>query len=71
MLGARNDNTLDNDQMRQTLDDRHRRGMSVGSALASGEDKENKRWYGQEIGLNLWQTTLGAAVLLGTGFGSG
>lgn len=34
-------------------------------------DKENKRWYGQEIGLNLWQTTLGAAALLGTGFGSG
>ncbi|KAF9434129.1 hypothetical protein BGZ76_008516 [Entomortierella beljakovae] len=36
-----------------------------------GDDKENKRWYGQEIGLNLWQTTLGAAALLGTGFGSG
>ncbi|KAG0210303.1 hypothetical protein BGX28_009459 [Mortierella sp. GBA30] len=35
------------------------------------DDKENKRWYGQEIGLNLWQTTLGAAALLGTGFGSG
>ncbi|KAG0335592.1 hypothetical protein BG004_008393 [Podila humilis] len=35
------------------------------------EDKENKRWYGQEIGLHLWQTTLGAAVLLGTGFGTG
>ncbi|KAF8980359.1 hypothetical protein BGZ46_004323 [Entomortierella lignicola] len=37
----------------------------------SSDDKENKRWYGQEIGLNLWQTTLGAAALLGTGFGSG
>ncbi|KAF9963141.1 hypothetical protein BGZ65_005661 [Modicella reniformis] len=42
------------------------------SQHASGpDDKENKRWYGQEIGLNLWQTTLGAAALLGTGFGSG
>ena len=71
VLGARNDNTPDNEHMRQTLEDRHRRGMSVGSSSASGEDKENKRWYGQEIGLNLWQTTLGAAVLLGTGFGSG
>ncbi|KAG0012981.1 hypothetical protein BGZ80_011378 [Entomortierella chlamydospora] len=38
---------------------------------ASPDDKENKRWYGQELGLNLWQTTLGAAALLGTGFGSG
>ncbi|KAF9167949.1 hypothetical protein BGX21_000926 [Mortierella sp. AD011] len=37
----------------------------------SPDDKENKRWYGQELGLNLWQTTLGAAALLGTGFGSG
>lgn len=35
------------------------------------DDKENKRWYSQELGLNLWQTTLGAAALLGTGFGSG
>ncbi|KAF9113606.1 hypothetical protein BGX27_001196 [Mortierella sp. AM989] len=41
------------------------------SGSASPDDKENKRWYGQEIGLNLWQTTLGAAALLGTGFGSG
>ncbi|KAF9583529.1 hypothetical protein BGW38_009257, partial [Lunasporangiospora selenospora] len=39
--------------------------------MIDGDDKENKRWYGQEIGLNLWQTTLGAAVRLGTGFGSG
>jgi hypothetical protein len=35
------------------------------------DDKENKRWYSQELGLNLWQTTLGAAALLGTGFGTG
>ncbi|KAF9910547.1 hypothetical protein BX616_010835 [Lobosporangium transversale] len=35
------------------------------------DDKENRRWYRQELGLNLWQTTLGAAALLGTGFGSG
>ncbi|KAG0354635.1 hypothetical protein BG005_006325 [Podila minutissima] len=44
-------------------------GIEQGSGAA--DDKENKRWYGQEIGLNLWQTTLGAAVLLGTGFGTG
>ncbi|KAH7036994.1 hypothetical protein BKA57DRAFT_474822 [Linnemannia elongata] len=39
--------------------------------IDAGDDKENKRWYSQELGLNLWQTTLGAAALLGTGFGSG
>ncbi|KAG0287310.1 hypothetical protein BGZ98_004691, partial [Dissophora globulifera] len=39
--------------------------------VTSNDDKENRRWYRQEIGLNLWQTTLGAAALLGTGFGSG
>ncbi|KAG0040134.1 Minichromosome maintenance domain-containing protein 2 [Podila clonocystis] len=44
-------------------------GIEQGSGAS--DDKENKRWYGQEIGLNLWQTTLGAAVLLGTGFGTG
>ncbi|KAF9429594.1 hypothetical protein BGZ94_010182 [Podila epigama] len=41
------------------------------SSSSGSEDKENKRWYGQELGLNLWQTTLGAAALLGTGFGTG
>ncbi|KAG0274290.1 hypothetical protein BGZ95_009936 [Linnemannia exigua] len=40
-------------------------------AGTGSDDKENKRWYSQELGLNLWQTTLGAAALLGTGFGSG
>lgn len=74
VLGNRNDNTLDNEHhMRQILEERHRRGMLTGTTApgAGVEDKENKRWYGQEIGLNLWQTTLGAAALLGTGFGSG
>ncbi|KAF9362521.1 hypothetical protein BGX34_005996 [Mortierella sp. NVP85] len=41
------------------------------SQQTGSDDKENKRWYGQDIGLHLWQTTLGAAALLGTGFGSG
>ncbi|KFH65582.1 hypothetical protein MVEG_09058 [Podila verticillata NRRL 6337] len=44
-------------------------GVVQGTGVS--DDKENKRWYGQETGLNLWQTTLGAAVLLGTGFGTG
>ncbi|KAI9242711.1 MAG: hypothetical protein BYD32DRAFT_99981 [Podila humilis] len=44
-------------------------GIVQGAGVS--DDKENKRWYGQETGLNLWQTTLGAAVLLGTGFGTG
>ncbi|KAF9931963.1 hypothetical protein BGZ67_005060 [Mortierella alpina] len=46
-------------------------GRDDKDSLCGVDDKENKRWYGQEIGLNLWQTTLGAAALLGTGFGSG
>ncbi|KAF9965125.1 hypothetical protein BGZ70_005374 [Mortierella alpina] len=46
-------------------------GRDDRDSLCGVDDKENKRWYGQEIGLNLWQTTLGAAALLGTGFGSG
>ncbi|KAF9352262.1 hypothetical protein BGX26_009895 [Mortierella sp. AD094] len=58
VLTSRNDNNCG-------VDDTSQQGS------ASPDDKENKRWYGQEIGLNLWQTTLGAAVLLGTGFGSG
>ncbi|KAG0231420.1 hypothetical protein BGW42_000247 [Actinomortierella wolfii] len=32
----------------------------------AGDDKENWRWLGPELGLNLWQATLGAAVRLGT-----
>jgi hypothetical protein len=48
------------------IDGQHHSGAATGS-----DDKENKRWYSQELGLNLWQTTLGAAALLGTGFGSG
>lgn len=48
------------------IDDR-----SQHSSDSEPDDRESKRWYGQEIGLNLWQTTLGAAALLGTGFGSG
>ncbi|KAF9101498.1 hypothetical protein BGX29_005543 [Mortierella sp. GBA35] len=48
------------------IDDRNHHGAGSGA-----DDKENKRWYSQELGLNLWQTTLGAAALLGTGFGSG
>ncbi|KAG0057633.1 hypothetical protein BGZ83_007006 [Gryganskiella cystojenkinii] len=75
VLGSRNDNMLDNDQVRQSLEERHRRRTSSSAALGGGgggvDDKENKRWYGQEIGLNLWQTTLGAAGLLGPAFGSG
>ncbi|KAF9332084.1 Minichromosome maintenance domain-containing protein 2 [Podila minutissima] len=53
--------------------DEKENGSQVDIEQGSGasDDKENKRWYGQEIGLNLWQTTLGAAVLLGTGFGTG
>ncbi|KAF8927132.1 hypothetical protein BGZ58_010614 [Dissophora ornata] len=58
VLTDRNENTCD-------IDDKFQQG-GTGS-----DDKENKRWYGQEIGLNLWQTTLGAAALLGTGFGTG
>ncbi|KAG0367628.1 hypothetical protein BGZ54_003585 [Gamsiella multidivaricata] len=60
ILTNRNENNCSTD------DDKCQQGNGAGS-----DDKENKRWYGQEIGLNLWQTTLGAAALLGTGFGSG
>ncbi|KAF9970625.1 hypothetical protein BGZ73_006637 [Actinomortierella ambigua] len=37
-----------------------------GSGIAEADDKENWRWLGPDLGLNLWQATLGAAVRLGT-----
>ncbi|KAF9160358.1 hypothetical protein DFQ26_005646 [Actinomortierella ambigua] len=34
--------------------------------MAGVDDKENWRWLGPDLGLNLWQATLGAAVRFGT-----